>query len=121
MAKRENLLILVFLQKNRILPKVEISRVEYITVTCRHIWCHEKCLGRVNLCRRKFAVFTVGLSFVISSACESPPLTPSPPKEPPREEQCEYCGDTMSPGHQCDEDKVKCKACGMVVNPECHE
>ena len=59
MAKRENLLILVFLQKNRILPKVEISRVEYITVTCRHIWCHEKWLGRVNLCRRKFAVFTV--------------------------------------------------------------
>ena len=52
---------------------------------------------------------------------ESPPLTLSPPKEPPREEQCEYCGDTMSPGHQCDEDKVKCKACGMVVNPECHE
>ena len=48
-----------YLRLNRIFPKVEISRVEYITVTCRHIWCHEKWLGRVNLCHRKFAVFTV--------------------------------------------------------------
>ena len=38
---------------------VQISRVEYITVIIRHLICHVKWLGRVNLCRRIFAVNTV--------------------------------------------------------------
>ena len=35
--------------------------IEYITFTCRHLHCHGKLLCRVNLCCRKFAVFTVRL------------------------------------------------------------
>ena len=34
--------------------------IEYITFTFRHLNCHGKWLGRVNLCCRKFAVITVG-------------------------------------------------------------
>ena len=56
---------------------------------------------------------------------ESSALTLSPPKEPPR--QCECCGDTMSPEHQCDEtppeeeEQIPCKSCGKVFNLDCHE
>ena len=42
---------------------------------------------------------------ILRESRQASPLKPSPAKEPPREEQCECCGDTMSPQHQCSKEE----------------
>ena len=58
---------------------------------------------------------------------ETPPLQVSPEKETPREEQCDCCGEIMSPSHQCeheDEEEepvathLNCKYCGKISETE---
>ena len=53
---------------------------------------------------------------------ENSPLQVSPEKETPREEQCDCCGEIMSPSHQCEEDEdeepvssnLNCEYCGKT-------
>ena len=55
-----------------------------------------------------------------SSNTKVSPLKGSPVKDSPREEQCECCGDTMSPQHQCETpqepEQTKCELfCACIV------